>query len=647
MRPRRLVSLLIAGCMMVSLVPASAVTAFAETASDTSVLEDAEATPYEKLMAEIQAAKAGDTVKLSEDISSEKAIVIPENANITLDLNGCTITATGTAVYNDDHGTLTVTDSKGTGEIISTKNAGIAVGSNSDTTIDSVKITGQEGAIITSYAVGATITINGGTFTALDNAVVAGNGSKDYKDEDENKIQRSGSNEIIINGGTFEGHIKSTGYIACGIYAPWDDNITVNDGTFNIENGAGIVARAGHVKVTGGTFNTSGNATGWVGDNKNVLPCSALVFDSKAGYPAMTDDSKIEVTGGEFESKGVESAITTIDNDTKRIEVSRGTFSSDPSDFCVKGKVAKENGGSYTVQDRTYNVDTKVDVDEDPEDKNPETPNEGTVGEPVEIAVTVTGEDVPEIETVTLDFGDAAEKVSDVSITNGKKTVSLTEKYKGNYEDLSVAELNALFDENTSEPAAEENGIATLAADPADASAKTELNFTFLVTYTDNNTYNVDIVFKDAAGDEGVVVSKKTATVQIGPKADDAGKDDNTGDNTDSGDGAGAVIAGVVLGTGAVVLAYHVGTEIYAEQVLGQGVAVPSTREEVALKAWELAGKPAVAVEGEPLSETAQAERWVVESGLMQNESDGTFNGQKKMTKLAALHTLSEAKKLG
>ena len=118
---------------------------------------------------------------------------------------------------------------------------------------------------------------------------------------------------------------------------------------------------------------------------------------------------------------------------------------------------------------------------------------------------------------------------------------------------------------------------------------------------------------------------------------------------TDSDDGTDAmtIVAGVAIGAGTAVLTYHIGTELYAKQVLGDGVAVPKTRADVALKAWELAGKPAVAVEGEPLSETAQAEKWAVESGLMQNDANGEFNGAKKMSKLKALRTLDAAKKLG
>ena len=133
--------------------------------------------------------------------------------------------------------------------------------------------------------------------------------------------------------------------------------------------------------------------------------------------------------------------------------------------------------------------------------------------------------------------------------------------------------------------------------------------------------------------DEGVTIEAKTKAKAAAPAEDDSMD-------------AAAVVTGVVLGTGTAILAYHIGTEVYAEQVLGKGVAIPRTREEVALKAWELAGKPAVELNGEPLSEAAQAEKWAVESGLMQNV-DGSFNGSKKMSKLKALRTLDAAKKLG
>ena len=116
-------------------------------------------------------------------------------------------------------------------------------------------------------------------------------------------------------------------------------------------------------------------------------------------------------------------------------------------------------------------------------------------------------------------------------------------------------------------------------------------------------------------------------------------------DVDDSGWDAATVVTGAVIGTGTAILAYHIGMEVYAEQVLGKDVAVPRTRGEVALLAWQLAGSPAVNGEGEPLSETAQAEKWAVESGLMQPDAEGNFNGTKKMSKWNALRVLDAAKK--
>ena len=115
----------------------------------------------------------------------------------------------------------------------------------------------------------------------------------------------------------------------------------------------------------------------------------------------------------------------------------------------------------------------------------------------------------------------------------------------------------------------------------------------------------------------------------------------------DAGWDAGTVVTTAVLGTGMAVLAYHIGTEVYAEQVLGAGVVVPRTRGDVALKAWKLAGKPAVENAAVAPEEAAQAQQWVLESGLMENQKDGTFHPEKWMSRLAALRVLDKAQKMG
>ena len=136
--------------------------------------------------------------------------------------------------------------------------------------------------------------------------------------------------------------------------------------------------------------------------------------------------------------------------------------------------------------------------------------------------------------------------------------------------------------------------------------------------------------FAFAMPKNGVTIAARTKTVE-----EDAGWD------------AGTVVTTAVLGTGMAVLAYHIGTEVYAEQVLGAGVAVPRTRGDVALKAWELAGKPAVENAAVAPEEAAQAQQWVLESGLMENQKDGTFHPEKRMGKLKALRVLEKAQKMG
>lgn len=276
------------------------------TVGDTGSSESA---PAKTLQQQIDGIKGTGTVTLDKDYT--EYVNIPKDSNITLDLNGHKISSGTTTILNN--GTLIVRDSseKKNGVIESMGNVGICVGSNSVTTVEYANIQAKEGAVITSYATDATITIKDGVFTALDNAVVAGNGSP----------RDGNANVITINGGTFTGNIKSAGYIACGIYAPWKDIITVNGGNFTVNNGIGIVARAGQVTVNGGTFTCTGSAKGGVGDKKFDMDAAQCVyFDaSNPAYPA-------------------------YNSETDYIKLQGGKFSSDVSAYVAKGYVQNENG---------------------------------------------------------------------------------------------------------------------------------------------------------------------------------------------------------------------------------------------------------------------------------------------------------------
>jgi hypothetical protein len=173
--------------------------------------------------------------------------------------------------------------------------------------------------------------------------VVAGNGSAGY-----------GGNTINITGGTFNGGITSAGYVACGIYAPNNDVWNITGGTFNITGGAGVVQRAGTVNISDDVvFNVTGSATGKVGDSRVVVPCAAIVFDSEAAYPGMTDAASMNISGGTFIAESAAVAYVAAEGAASHIAISGGKFSSKvPEECCAPNYVptTEPEDGYYTVQ---------------------------------------------------------------------------------------------------------------------------------------------------------------------------------------------------------------------------------------------------------------------------------------------------------
>lgn len=342
---RKLCSVLLALCMVLTLLPVSALAEETDTQSATSL-----------------PAAVDGVITLTEDVTLTSGFVVNADQDLTLDLNGHSLTKSGTVILNN--GRLTIRDTTKNGSIVSTNYVAISAGHNSTTTIEYANVRSVEGAVITSYATGATITIKDGVFSASDNAVIAVNGNR-TDDLASGKPERVNPNTITINGGEFNGAIKTSGYVACGIYAPWKDNITVNGGTFNITGGAGIVARGGNVTVNGGTFNTTGNAIGKVGDSRVVVPCSALVFDSEAAYPALTNDSKITVNNGTFNSET--STISTMpkaDDTNERVVVNSGTYSDlSALDYLASGASVSVKLTANTTKDVTIPAGATVTLD--------------------------------------------------------------------------------------------------------------------------------------------------------------------------------------------------------------------------------------------------------------------------------------------
>ena len=255
------------------------------------------------------ALQADGIVVLSSDITlpADTTLEIPAGNTVTLNLNGKKLTGSGSTVM-DVKGDLTLEGGtiENAGRIASVAEGGkLTVSSGGYMATSGCAFyagstaSGQEengGTIVIDGGViqaqefcigvvrGGSLTVNGGTLTSVDNAVIAGNGMSD----DPNTA-------ITINGGTFNAGITTSGYIACGIYHPGKGTLTVNGGTFNIEGGVGILLRDGTLTLTDGvTFNhitVENLREGKVGDAATQIPVgdNIVVEQGLSGYGEMVD----------------------------------------------------------------------------------------------------------------------------------------------------------------------------------------------------------------------------------------------------------------------------------------------------------------------------------------------------------------------
>ena len=236
-------------------------------------------TQYDTLEAAIAAAKDGDTVKLIANFTTDasktqKADRLTVTTDVTLDLNGCTLTIPGEledssnwAAFYINGATMTVKDSSanGTGAIC-----------GADKTVENPKYQGGvflfdvngDGALFiesgTYYAGGTvvqvtqgTATVNGGSFSVYPDV-----GTKDsrYLLNCIDANYKAGTAYIVVNGGTFVGYDprnnkaegEGTDFVAPGVGV----NADTTDGTFTalpdmaaqiVDAGGGSVAAyAGH-----------------------------------------------------------------------------------------------------------------------------------------------------------------------------------------------------------------------------------------------------------------------------------------------------------------------------------------------------------------------------------------------------------------
>lgn len=245
------------------------------------------------------------TITLESDINGPLTITntLPGHALLILDLNGHNITS-------ENEGECAVIVKQGevrleNGTIDSKKFVGVKLDSHAkgakvylqDCTVNSV-----QGAVCTGTATGCYIIIRGGSFTATNDAVIAGNGSRNYTNTTEARDKGNTISISALNGKVpvINGYTAKAANVACGIYASWKDKITIDAAKINIENGVGILSRGGNIVINDAEIiTTGGDRVGKVPDGKNDVPCKTVYIDKDRNYPAL-ENAAITIYGGKY-----------------------------------------------------------------------------------------------------------------------------------------------------------------------------------------------------------------------------------------------------------------------------------------------------------------------------------------------------------
>ena len=331
---------------------------------------------YEMASTAISKAPAGSTVILLNDC--EEGNLGPSvSKNVTIDLNGKNLVFQSITV--DIHGNLTIKDSGNGGTYNGTYvDYSVRVKRGSVFNLESGTLTNSSTHPKTSNVVvwveggtakkpaastanikggkietkgtpvfvrdpGATVNVSGGELTGSGLACIAGNGTKGQ-----------GGTTINVSGGTLTANAADKTSAACGIYHPNEGTLNITGGTINVADGVGVLMRGGEMTMTGGEINATGDATrtGTVGDARQIIGVSGVVFDRDANYPAVASTSiKID---DDAKVSGAKAAVELINDNNvadakSAFKLKGGTYSSDVSALLDESSVAVKQGENYVV----------------------------------------------------------------------------------------------------------------------------------------------------------------------------------------------------------------------------------------------------------------------------------------------------------
>ena len=359
---RRILSILMAAAMVLSLLPATALAD--ETWTKVSSAEDLSA-----------ALAAGGNIKLTGDITvnTEQSWTIGSGVTVVLDLNGHSITST----YNESNyflftvkgGTFTLNDSSepSTGKI-EIKDASSSyplqlTGNGSTFTMNGGTIKAQNYALdIYSMAKNTTVTINGGTLSSSKAYATLGiRGSGTVVNITDGLIENTGSNQygaFVSSGGSTDpnaivfnmtgGKLTSNG---TGILTDYALTVNIDEEAQIETKGVGVSVKGTTVlNVDGGSITSTGSYALQGSDDSSINVTGGSVKADSSYQPVvyLSDNSKAEISGGTITGSKVLSVGS--GGSKENFAITGGTFQTssgtpvDVSSYLPAGNTQNEDG---------------------------------------------------------------------------------------------------------------------------------------------------------------------------------------------------------------------------------------------------------------------------------------------------------------
>ena len=680
---KRLISMVLAVSMAVSIMPAPAFASGGGQQSETVIGQEIDqqnsSEDYSEVSSLNQLTYTNNEckVRLTENIVMTGAVTVNNGNRLTIDLNGHTLTAAANSkAFYIQGGALTIEDSSGTGVIqgSGTVNGyGGAIWMSSGDSTNALTLTGGTIRGFTAKY-GAGVYMGSGTFSMTGGAIQNCSATDGGLADGGGVYVSSGSFELT--GGTISAcKANNAGggvYVSSGSFEMSDGSI--EDCTAHEGAGVKVYASSGETasfSMSGSgkikNCNQNGVSVSAIGNGTPEFTMDGGTIEGSSGYGVWVAAGSAVMSGGSVKESerydiyiGRSAALTVNNTQVGGTVMNMGAITGQGSaeftgtvenlGYVGAGKITGckihriEHRSPYngTIENSTWDEYVYLLGYSWPTAKIPSAAGESiSLKVPSYIstpAMTNTLE-IPEGVTVTVDL--AGKPVSaDTTVTSDIKiinhgTLTLIDSSTGGTLSIPI-ENDGVLNANGGTVTGEVTNKGTIQATGTpvtkftgtlvneEGASVTAGNFMDCTITNNGGTIGGDAIFEKPEPD---------------PEQPGAGSEDG---------GAGAVIAALAVGTvvvgGGILLAHS-----YIQNNLPEGFAVPETRQELAVVLWNMAGKP------EPASqqtytdvqdeEVLKAVCWAVENELVTPETESTLGADVRVNRLQVIGAMYQTNK--